>query len=132
VDDVTTAWVGNLDNYLAKGIHEVNSRCIPHLWQTILPLAQRIGVSPIAEEGVFEDKFLIGLCKTFGIGASIPAAAIDVFDIPGRCRPYLPIKSCATTSANTRSALQLAGLEAGHEHGHTTDLLEEQPTALER
>jgi hypothetical protein len=81
VDQVSVAPTDDLDRYLTKGIHEVNGWCIPHLWQTIAPLAQRIGAGPVAEIGVFEGKFLIGLCKTFGITPAVRALAIDVFDM---------------------------------------------------
>lgn len=70
-----------LNTYLSDEINEVKGWCIPHLWQSIWPLAQHIGSGPVAEIGVFEGKFLIGLCKTFGTSASNRAVAIDVFDM---------------------------------------------------
>lgn len=70
-----------LNGYLGQGIHEVKGWCIPQLWQVLWPLAQRIGDGPVAEIGVFEGKFLIGLAKTFGCSADNRAQAIDVFDM---------------------------------------------------
>lgn len=69
-----------LNAYLREGIHQVNGWCLPHLWQTLWPLAQLTGDGPVAEIGVFEGKFLIGLAKTFGTGPNNRATAIDVFD----------------------------------------------------
>jgi len=68
-----------LNAYLSTGINSVNGWCIPHLWQSIWPLYHKIGPGPIAEIGVFEGKFFIGLAKTFG--AAEAHAAIDVFDM---------------------------------------------------
>jgi hypothetical protein len=73
--------LADLNTYLSEGIHSVQGWCVPHLWQSIWPLAQHIGDGPIAEIGVYEGKFFIGLCKTFGIGANHKACAIDVFDM---------------------------------------------------
>lgn len=70
-----------LNDYLRTGIHEVDGWCIPQLFQTIWPLAQQIGDGPIAEIGVYEGKFFIALCKTFGQDAGQKATAIDVFDM---------------------------------------------------
>ena len=71
----------DVNSYLSEGIHSVKGWCIPQLWQTIWPLYQDIGDGPVAEIGVFEGKFFIGLCKTFGATADNRAAAIDVFDM---------------------------------------------------
>lgn len=73
--------LADLNEYLSKGIHTVKGWCVPHLWQTLWPLYCEIGDGPVAEIGVFEGKFFVGLCKTFGVGVNIPAAAIDVFDM---------------------------------------------------
>ena len=73
--------LSRLNAYLATGIHDVDGWCIPHLWQTIWPLASHIGDGPIAEIGVFEGKFFTGLCKTFGQEDGQKAIAIDVFDM---------------------------------------------------
>ncbi|WP_425100909.1 class I SAM-dependent methyltransferase [Tropicibacter sp. S64] len=70
-----------LNAYLSKGIHDVKGWCVPQLWQTIWPVYKAIGDGPVAEIGVFEGKFLIGLCKTFGTGPDNKAAAIDLFDM---------------------------------------------------
>lgn len=70
-----------LNDYLSTGIHDVQGWCIPQLWQSIWPLAQRIGDGPVAEIGVYEGKFLIGLAKTFGCSTDNRAQAIDVFDM---------------------------------------------------
>ncbi len=70
-----------INAYLSEGIHTVNGWCIPQLWQTIWPLYLEIGDGPVAEIGVFEGKFFIGLCKTFGTHHANPASAIDVFDM---------------------------------------------------
>ena len=71
----------DLNAYLSKGIHAVNGWCIPQLWQTIWPLYREIGDGPVAEIGLYEGKFFIGLCKTFGTRPENRAAAIDVFDM---------------------------------------------------
>ncbi len=71
----------SLNAYLGTGIHDVKGWCIPQLWQSIWPIYKEIGDGPVAEIGVFEGKFLIGLCKTFGIDHANKAAAIDVFDL---------------------------------------------------
>jgi len=49
------------------------------LWQSIWPLYKLIGNGPIAEIGVFEGKFFIGLAKTFGPAQN--HSAIDVFEM---------------------------------------------------
>ena len=67
--------------YLSVGIHQVNGWCIPQLWQAIWPLYLEIGNGPVAEIGLFEGKFFIGLCKTFGTSPKNCAVAIDVFDM---------------------------------------------------
>ncbi|MDG1530745.1 MAG: class I SAM-dependent methyltransferase [Paracoccaceae bacterium] len=69
----------DINQYLGVGINQVKGWCIPHLWQAIWPLYQKIGKGSVAEIGVFEGKFLIGLAKTFG--ADMPHAAIDVFNM---------------------------------------------------
>lgn len=76
-----SARLSGLNKYLSQEIHKVNGWCVPQLWQTIWPLAQVIGEGPIAEIGVFEGKFFIGLCKTFGVSDTKKATAIDVFDM---------------------------------------------------
>lgn len=73
--------LGDVNAYLSTGIHTVNGWCIPQLWQTLWPLYQEIGDGPVAEIGLFEGKFFIALCKTFGVNATNRAAAIDVFDL---------------------------------------------------
>lgn len=73
--------ISGLNDYLAGGINSVNGWCLPQLWQTIWPLYQAIGDGPVAEIGVFEVKFMIGLCKTFGTSPVNKAVAIDVFDM---------------------------------------------------
>jgi hypothetical protein len=70
-----------LNRYLRDEIHQINGWCHPQLWQTLWPLAHRIGPGRVAEIGVFEGKFFIGLCKTFETSADAPAVAIDVFDM---------------------------------------------------
>ncbi len=70
-----------LNDYLSTGIHKVNGWCVPQLWQSIWPLALEIGPGPVAEIGVFEGKFLIGLCKTFDAAGRFDAIALDVFDM---------------------------------------------------
>ena len=45
-----------INGYLSTGIDDVKGWCIPQLWQSIWPLAQRIGDGPVAEIGVFEGK----------------------------------------------------------------------------
>lgn len=71
----------DMNAYLSAGIHTVNGWCIPQLWQTLWPLYREIGDGPVAEIGLFEGKFFIGLCKTFGVSSQNRAAAIDVFDM---------------------------------------------------
>lgn len=70
-----------LNEYLSSGIHQVEGWCIPQLWQMIWPLRALTGDGPVAEIGVFEGKFLIGLAKTFGVDAARKATAFDVFDM---------------------------------------------------
>jgi hypothetical protein len=71
----------DINAYLSDGIHRVSGWCVPQLWQSIWPVAQLIGDGPVAEIGVFEGKFLIGLTKTFGTDAQNMGTAIDVFDM---------------------------------------------------
>jgi hypothetical protein len=71
----------NINTYLSKEIQKVGGWCIPQLWQSIWPLYKEIGDGPVGEIGVFEGKFLIGLCKTFGTTEANKAAAIDIFDL---------------------------------------------------
>jgi len=73
--------VAEVNAYLSTGIHTVNGWCIPQLWQTLWPLYLEIGDGPVAEIGLFEGKFFIGLCKTFGVSSQNRAAAIDVFGL---------------------------------------------------
>lgn len=70
-----------LNEYLSKGIHDVEGWCLPQLWYALWPLAQIIGPGPIAEIGVYKGKFFTGLCKTFATGPDNMATAIDVFDM---------------------------------------------------
>lgn len=72
--------LNDLNNYLHTGIHTVNGWCIPQLWQSLWPLRKVIGAGPIAEIGVFEGKFFIGLSKTFARN-DFDSVAIDVFDM---------------------------------------------------
>ncbi|MGL6211266.1 MAG: class I SAM-dependent methyltransferase, partial [Paracoccaceae bacterium] len=73
--------LAKLNDYLSTGIHKVNGWCIPHLWHAIAPLSRLIGEGPIAEIGVFEGKFLIGLVKTFDPHMRHKHAAIDIYDL---------------------------------------------------
>lgn len=73
--------LASVNAYLRDGIHTVNGWCIPQLWQTIWPVANLIGDGPVAEIGVFEGKFFIGLGKTFGAESGQTATAYDVFDM---------------------------------------------------
>ncbi|MBF9045967.1 hypothetical protein LSUCC0031_02445 [Rhodobacterales bacterium LSUCC0031] len=73
--------LSDVNTYLSEGIHTVKGWCLPHLWQTLWPLYREIGDGPVAEIGLFEGKFFIGLCKTFGTSEKNRAAAIDVFDM---------------------------------------------------
>lgn len=73
--------LGTLNALLAGEINDVKGWCDPALWQTLWPLAEAIGPGPIAEIGVFEGKFFIGLCKTFTDTLAHSAVAIDVFDM---------------------------------------------------
>jgi hypothetical protein len=73
--------LSDVNGYLSEGIHTVKGWCIPQLWQTLWPLYREIGDGPVAEIGLFEGKFFIGLCKTFGVNPTNRAAAIDVFDM---------------------------------------------------
>jgi len=70
-----------LNDYLETGIRQVDGWCLPQLWYALWPLAKLIGPGPMAEIGVFEGKFFIGLCKTFGTSPDNQAVAIDVFDM---------------------------------------------------
>lgn len=73
----------HVSDYLNGEFPAIEGWCIPHLWQTIQPLAMAIGeqaeVGPVAEIGVYHGKFFIGLVKTIGAGAN--NHAIDVFDL---------------------------------------------------
>lgn len=71
----------DVNAYLSSGIHDVKGWCIPQLWQMLWPLRGILGEGRVAEIGVFEGKFLIGLCKTFGTSARNKAVALDVFDM---------------------------------------------------
>jgi len=73
--------LSEVNAYLSTGISTVSGWCIPQLWQTLWPLHSEIGDGPVAEIGVFEGKFFIGLCKTFGTTRANRAAVIDVFDM---------------------------------------------------
>ena len=75
------AELNDLNSYLSTGIHSVKGWCVPQLWQAIWPLRALTGNGPIAEIGVFEGKFFVGLCKTFGTSVDNKATAIDVFDL---------------------------------------------------
>jgi SAM-dependent methyltransferase len=75
------AHLDDLNRYLGQRIAEVQGWCGPHLWQALWPLARQIGAGPVAEIGVFEGKFLIGLIKTFDPEARFSHAAIDVYDL---------------------------------------------------
>jgi hypothetical protein len=72
--------LNGLNDYLRQGIHRVDGWCIPQLWQSLWPLRTAIGAGPVAEIGVFEGKFFIGLAKTFAAN-SFDSVAIDVFDM---------------------------------------------------
>ncbi|QYK42275.1 MAG: class I SAM-dependent methyltransferase [Paracoccaceae bacterium] len=75
------AHIDDMNLYLGDRIAEVNGWCGPHLWQALWPVARAIGQGPVAEIGVFEGKFLIGLVKTFDPDAVFSHAAIDVYDM---------------------------------------------------
>jgi hypothetical protein len=69
--------------YLNGPFNSVEGWCIPHLWQSIQPLASaisaEIGGVPVAEIGVHHGKFFIGLVKT--MGSPKDNHAIDVYDL---------------------------------------------------
>ncbi|MFN3971992.1 MAG: class I SAM-dependent methyltransferase [Gemmobacter sp.] len=75
------AHLSDLNGYLGTGINQVKGWCIPHLWQAIWPVVRMVGAGPVAEIGVFEGKFLIGLIKSFDPDAKYSHAAIDVYDL---------------------------------------------------
>lgn len=77
----STAHLADLNGYLGDRISQVKGWCGPHLWQPLWPVVRRIGEGPVAEIGVFEGKFLIGLVKTFDPDARFQHAAIDVYDL---------------------------------------------------
>ena len=70
-----------VNRYLAGEIHEVKGWCLPQVWQVIWPLSKEIGAGAVAEIGIFQGKFFIGLSKTFATSSENPAAAIDVFEL---------------------------------------------------
>lgn len=72
--------LAGLNAYLGSDIEGVKGWCIPQLWQSVWPIARTLGNGPVAEIGVFEGRFFIGLCKTFGTAGKNRAVAIDVFD----------------------------------------------------
>lgn len=71
-----------LSNYLHGHFKEVHGWCSPNNWQIIWPIAQyqeQTGIhNPVAEIGVFQGKFLIGLIFTKNVPGNY---AIDVFDM---------------------------------------------------
>jgi len=78
---IVTNHLTDVNGYLGEGIHKIKGWCVPQLWQAIWPLVPKIGFGPVAEIGVFEGKFLIGLVKTFDPERKFDHAAIDVFDM---------------------------------------------------
>lgn len=71
-----------VSHYLHTSFHQTEGWCIPHLWQAIQPLSEfqtlKGVANPVAEIGVYQGKFFIGLMKTR------PAQfhyAIDVFSM---------------------------------------------------
>jgi Methyltransferase domain len=75
-----TTHLTDLNGYLSR-IDDVRGWCVPQLWQMLWPLARAIGPGPVAEIGIYEGKFLIGLIKTFDPDNAHRHAAIDVFDL---------------------------------------------------
>jgi hypothetical protein len=75
--------IQDVQKYLAGPFRDIDGWCIPHLWQAIQPLHQAMvgdGVAaPIAEIGVYQGKFFIGLLKT--MNAPLDNYAIDVFGL---------------------------------------------------
>ena len=87
---IDTNHLTDVNGYLGEGIHKVNGWCVPQLWQAIWPLVPKIGFGPVAEIGVFEGKFLIGLVKTFDPERKFDHAAIDFpcANVPSENRLY--------------------------------------------
>ena len=71
-----------LSQYLNTAFHQTEGWCIPQLWQAIQPLSEfqtAKGVNnPVAEIGVYQGKFFIGLMKT---RPGLFHYAIDVFSM---------------------------------------------------
>jgi SAM-dependent methyltransferase len=69
--------------YLDGPFQIIKGWCLPNLWQSIEPLYEQIvargNPGPVAEIGVYQGKFFIGLVKT--MGAPTNNYAIDVFDL---------------------------------------------------
>jgi len=70
-----------LNRYLEEGLDSVRGWCNPRIWQAIWPLSRKIGAGPVAEIGVYEGKFFIGLVKTFGGDEAGPHLPMDIFDM---------------------------------------------------
>jgi hypothetical protein len=75
--------IADAHRYLVNQFPAVQGWCLPHVWQSIQPLYEMMAeegpVRPVAEIGVFQGKFFIGLVLT--VGASANNYAIDVFDL---------------------------------------------------
>jgi len=72
-----------LGQYINNDINRVRGWCDTNLWYAIDPLAKiiksKIGNKPVAEVGVYQGKFFIGLVKT--MQAQKNNCAFDVFDM---------------------------------------------------
>lgn len=75
-----TAHLSDLNAYLGR-IDDVRGWFVPQLRQMPWPLARAIGPGPVAEIGIYEGNFLIGLIKTSDPDHAHRHAAIDVFDL---------------------------------------------------
>jgi hypothetical protein len=73
----------DIATYLSGPFQTIGGWCSPWLWHAIAPIAERhaaLGVRrPVAEIGVFQGKFLLGLVHTAGVPTD--NHAIDVFDM---------------------------------------------------
>jgi hypothetical protein len=107
--------------YLDGHFQNIKGWCLPNLWQSIEPLYERIVASgnpgPVAEIGVYQGKFFIGLVKT--MGAARNNYAIDVFDL----QEFNLDKAGEGSMEALRANLALCGVDEGAVEFLKTDSL---------
>lgn len=70
----------SLLDYIAA-MPDVKGWCNPLVYTVLWPIRCVIGQGPVAEIGVYEGKFFIGLVHTFANGITTRSLAVDVFDM---------------------------------------------------